>query len=91
MWKHFPDISVGASLDAMGPRAELMRKGTKWEETLANRKRMMEVCPKVDFYISSTVGILNAHGGDLSKYRGNACQAWAILNGEKKSVYVFIK
>ena len=28
-------------------------------------------------------GILNAHGGDLPKYRGNACQAWAILNGEK--------
>lgn len=29
-------------------------------------------------------GILNAHGGDLPKYRGNACQAWAILNGENK-------
>lgn len=28
-------------------------------------------------------GILNAHGGDLPKYRGNACQAWAILNGEE--------
>jgi methionyl-tRNA formyltransferase len=30
------------------------------------------------------LGILNAHGGDLPKYRGNACQAWAILNGEKQ-------
>jgi methionyl-tRNA formyltransferase len=30
------------------------------------------------------IGILNAHGGDLPRYRGNACQAWAILNGEKK-------
>ena len=29
-------------------------------------------------------GILNAHGGDLPRYRGNACQAWAILNGEEK-------
>lgn len=29
-------------------------------------------------------GILNGHGGDLPRYRGNACQAWAILNGEKK-------
>lgn len=29
-------------------------------------------------------GIFNAHGGDLPKYRGNACQAWAMLNGEKK-------
>ncbi len=30
------------------------------------------------------LGILNAHGGDLPKYRGNACQAWAIINGENK-------
>ena len=38
------------------------------------------------------LGILNAHGGDLPRYRGNACQAWAILNGEKKKwVYVSIK
>ena len=30
------------------------------------------------------IGILNAHGGDLPRYRGNACQAWAIINGEEK-------
>jgi len=30
------------------------------------------------------LGILNAHGGDLPRYRGNACQAWAILNGESE-------
>ena len=29
------------------------------------------------------LGIL-IHGGDLPKYRGNACQAWAIINGEEK-------
>ncbi|MDB4350693.1 formyltransferase family protein [Verrucomicrobia bacterium] len=29
-------------------------------------------------------GVLNAHGGDLPRYRGNACQAWAILNNENK-------
>ena len=29
-------------------------------------------------------GVLNAHGGDLPRYRGNACQAWAILNGEHR-------
>jgi UDP-4-amino-4-deoxy-L-arabinose formyltransferase/UDP-glucuronic acid dehydrogenase (UDP-4-keto-hexauronic acid decarboxylating) len=28
------------------------------------------------------LGVLNAHGGDLPRYRGNACQAWAIMNGE---------
>lgn len=30
------------------------------------------------------LGILNSHGGDLPRYRGNACQAWAILNGEDR-------
>ncbi len=29
-------------------------------------------------------GILNLHGGDLPRYKGNACQAWAIINGEDK-------
>ena len=30
------------------------------------------------------LGILNAHGGDLPRYRGNACQTWAILNEEDR-------
>lgn len=30
------------------------------------------------------LGILNLHGGDLPRYRGNACQAWALLNSETK-------
>lgn len=30
------------------------------------------------------LGILNAHAGDLPRYRGNACLAWAILNGEDR-------
>ena len=42
LWNKFDSVSVGASLDAEGIRAELMRKGTKWEETLANRKKMIE-------------------------------------------------
>ena len=28
------------------------------------------------------LGVLNAHVGDLPRYRGNACPNWAILNGE---------
>jgi len=31
-------------------------------------------------------GILNAHPGDLPRYRGNACPNWAIINNEKKIV-----
>jgi methionyl-tRNA formyltransferase len=29
-------------------------------------------------------GVLNAHAGDLPRYRGNACPNWAILNGEER-------
>ena len=68
LWNKFDSVSIGASLDAEGPRAELMRKGTVWEETVANRKRMLEVCPQVDFYISATVGLSNAlHVTDFHK------------------------
>jgi radical SAM protein with 4Fe4S-binding SPASM domain len=59
LWNKFDSVSIGASLDAEGSRAELMRKGTVWEEAVANRKRMLEVCPQVDFYISATVGLSN--------------------------------
>jgi methionyl-tRNA formyltransferase len=31
-------------------------------------------------------GILNAHLGDLPRYRGNACPNWAIIQGEKEVV-----
>ena len=60
LWNKFDSVSVGASLDAMGPRAEYMRKGTVWADIETNRRRMQEVCPQVDFYISATVGLINA-------------------------------
>lgn len=60
LWNKFDSVSVGASLDAMGPRAEYMRKGTVWVDIETNRRRMQEVCPQVDFYISATVGLINA-------------------------------
>lgn len=58
-WKEFKNVSVGASLDAMGPQAELMRKGTKWEQTVENRFQMMAKVPHVDFYVSSTISAMN--------------------------------
>ena len=58
-WKHFKNVSVGASLDASGERAELMRKGTNWSQTVKNRERMMQEVPHVDFYISATISAMN--------------------------------
>lgn len=59
-WKLFKNVSVGASLDAWGERAEYIRKGTKWSQIERNREQMLEVCPNVDFYVSATVSLYNA-------------------------------
>lgn len=59
-WKLFKSVSVGASLDASGARGEYIRKGTDWAVVEQNRKEMLEICPKVDFYISPTLSIMNA-------------------------------
>ena len=59
-WKQFKSVAVGASLDAMGARAEYIRKGTDWAVVEQNRRDMIEICPEVDFYISPTLSIMNA-------------------------------
>lgn len=59
-WKKFKSVAVGASLDDSGARAEYIRKGTRWSVVEENRRRMMDTCPDVDFYISPTLSIMNA-------------------------------
>jgi radical SAM protein with 4Fe4S-binding SPASM domain len=59
-WRKFDSVAVGASLDAQGPRAEYIRKGTDWQTVEINRRQMMLECPNVDFYISPTLSIMNA-------------------------------
>jgi len=59
-WKLFDSVSVGASLDGSGRYGEYIRKGTDWSRIEQNRIDMMAICPKVDFYISPTLSIMNA-------------------------------
>ena len=59
LWKLFDCVSIGASLDASYHRGEYMRKGQDWKQTVENRERMLKVCPNVDFYVSSTVSLMN--------------------------------
>jgi radical SAM protein with 4Fe4S-binding SPASM domain len=66
LWQHFEHVKVGASLDAMGKRAELMRAGTKWDDMMRNRERILEEASHVQFQISSTVSAYNAwHAADF--------------------------
>jgi len=59
-WKNFHNVVVMASLDASYERAEYWRKGTVWKEIVENRRRMIEECPNVDFFISPAVSWVNA-------------------------------
>lgn len=58
-WKHFKNVSVGASLDGMHKQGELIRKGQDWQQTVANRELMIQEVPHVDFYVGSTVSSMN--------------------------------
>ena len=60
LWKKFRRVSVGASLDAMGQRAEYLRTGTNWADIENNRLAIMSECPHVDFFVSATTGLINA-------------------------------
>ena len=67
-WKNFKNISIGASLDAEGTRAEYLRCGTKWQDVLDFRQELMLQRPDIDFYISATTSIINVlHVPDFHK------------------------
>lgn len=58
--------------ELQGARAELA-VSVNWPSLLP--KPVLEAFPQ---------GVWNAHGGDLPRFRGNACQAWAILAQEPR-------
>lgn len=60
IWKNFKRIKVGASLDAMGSRAEYLRNGTVWKDIEDNRERLLKELPNLDFHITSTISAYNA-------------------------------
>jgi|SaaInlStandDraft_4_1057021.scaffolds.fasta_scaffold01099_10 radical SAM protein with 4Fe4S-binding SPASM domain len=59
-WGAFNHIHIGASLDAMGTRAEYWRSGTKWDTIVNNRYMMLQKLPEVGFSIDATVSLVNA-------------------------------
>ena len=59
-WKDFPNVSVAASLDGMGARGELMRKGQNWVDVENNLRELREGAPHVYFFLNCTVSAMNA-------------------------------
>lgn len=58
LWKHFSNVTVGASLDAIGSVAEYARHGTKWVDIENNLDLLKQSCPHVKFKITSTASLL---------------------------------
>lgn len=61
LWKKFPNLKIWASLDAGGAQAEIIRKGTDWEKTVKNIKKLREEVPHADFQITPTISNWNVH------------------------------
>ena len=59
LWKKFSNVSIGASLDAMGPAAEYIRHGTNWKIIESNLELVKTHCPHIDFTVTSNAGLLN--------------------------------
>ena len=68
LWNEFDEVGIGASLDASHGRGEVMRTGSKWNQIVKNREEMLRTCPTVDFYVSSTLSVMNSfHVPDFHK------------------------
>ena len=59
LWSKFEDVTVSASLDSFGPRAEYIRAGTDWETITTNLKIIRKELPHVKISFNTVVSIFN--------------------------------
>jgi sulfatase maturation enzyme AslB (radical SAM superfamily) len=57
LWQQLDHVSVFASIDDFGLRAEYARKGTRWNDVEKNIKRLLD--SNINFHTSSTINIFN--------------------------------
>lgn len=60
LWSKFSNVTIMASVDAIGPIAEYVRHGTVWSDIETNVDIVKTQCPHVNIVVTSTVGLLNA-------------------------------
>lgn len=61
IWAKFHRVSLGISIDDIGPRAEYFRHGTKWNVIEKNIKKIVENYAHVERYVNCTVNIMNVY------------------------------
>jgi len=69
IWNQLERVTVMASIDAYGERAEYIRAGQPWNKVENNLRLTRQQCPDVNVFASCTVGIQNIdHVVDLHKH-----------------------
>lgn len=61
LWKHFPNIYFGASLDSWGKRAEYIRHGTNWSDVISNLQQIKRETPHIILDFNCVVSVMNIH------------------------------
>ena len=59
LWNKFENVTVSASLDSWGSRAEYIREGTDWDKVERNLQTIKEKCPHVKISFNTVVSIFN--------------------------------
>jgi hypothetical protein len=59
-WRKFPKVEIYASLDASESTAEVIRKGTNWQQIEDNVKRIKKEVPHVKLELTPTISLWNA-------------------------------
>ena len=66
MWKHFKNIRICGSIDAVGLANEAIRYHTKWDAVVDNLRMLDETGDNIHIFLSTTISILSLeHYGPL--------------------------
>lgn len=61
LWEKFRSVTLGISLDDLGPRAEYFRNGTRWQVLDTNMKKLRDDYKGIRKYVNCTVNLTNIY------------------------------
>ena len=62
IWKHFKNVEIAFSIDAVGPRFEYQRKNAEWvavNENIEKFKQLKQTLGNITLQVCSTISVLN--------------------------------
>jgi len=72
LWKHFKQIRICGSLDAVGAANEAIRYHTKWQTVVDNLQMLDQTADNIHVFLSTTISILSLeHYGGLLAWIAN--------------------